>query len=119
MELDVKVSVELLNSNKNLNSAYAPLLFNCRYLLGKLPQVRVPHVFKEANKCVDWLAKWGNVTKEDFVVFEFPFTAELETLITKDNNGLYYARLVAASMAAVTCNLFCWFYMNGLLTKKE
>ena len=36
------------------------------------------------------------------VVFKLPFTAELETLVAKDNNGLYYARLVAASMAAVT-----------------
>ena len=45
-----------------------------------------------------------NITKlkEDFVVFEFPFTAELKTLVAKDNNGLYYARLVAASMAAVS-----------------
>ena len=34
--------------------------------------------------------------------FEFPFTTELETLVAKDNNGLYYARLVAASMAAVS-----------------
>ena len=40
--------------------------------------------------------------KEDFVVFEFPFTTELETLVAKDINGLYYARLVAASMAAVS-----------------
>ena len=47
--------------------------------------------------------------KEDFVVFEFPFNADLETLITKDNNGLYYARLVAASMAAVT------FFFNFLV----
>ena len=102
VELDAKVIVGLLNSNKNPNSAYAPLLFDCRYLLGKLPQVRVPHVFREANKCADWLAKWGSVMKEDFVVFEFPFIAELETLVVKDNNGLYYARLVAASMAAVS-----------------
>ena len=48
------------------------------------------------------VAKWGSVVKEDFVVFEFPFTIELETLVAKDNNGLYYARLVAASMAAVS-----------------
>jgi len=40
--------------------------------------------------------------KEDFVVFEFPFIAELETLVAKDNNGLYYARLFAANMAAVS-----------------
>ena len=30
------------------------------------------------------------------------FTIELETVVAKDNNGLYYARLVAASMATVT-----------------
>ena len=40
--------------------------------------------------------------KEDFVVFEFPFTAELETLVAKDNNGLYYARLVAVNMTTVS-----------------
>ena len=39
---------------------------------------------------------------KDFAVFEFPFTAELETLVVKGNNGLYYTRLAAASMAAVT-----------------
>ena len=39
---------------------------------------------------------------KDFAVFEFPFTAELKTLVAKDNNGLYYARLAAASMAVVT-----------------
>ena len=59
-------------------------------------------MFREANKCADWLAKWGSVIKEDFVVFEFPFTAELETLVATNNNGLYYARLVVASMAAVS-----------------
>ena len=100
VELDAKVIVGLLNSNKNPNSTYAPLLYDCRYLLAKLPQVRVSHVFREANKCADWLAKWGSVMKEDFVVFEFPFATELETLVAKDINGLYYARLVAASMAA-------------------
>ena len=31
-----------------------------------------------------------------------PFTAELETLVAKDNNGVYYVRLVVASRAAVT-----------------
>nr|POE97091.1 putative ribonuclease h protein [Quercus suber] len=102
VELDAKVIVGLLNSNKNPNFAYAPLPSDYKYLLGKLPQIRVSHMFREANKCVDWLAKWDNVMKEDFIVFEFPFAANLETLVAKNNNGLYYARLVTASMAAVT-----------------
>ena len=59
VELDAKVIVGLLKSNFTPNFAYAPLLSDCKYLLGKLPQV------------------------------------------AKDNNGLYYARLVVAGMAAV------------------
>ena len=50
VELDAKVIVGLLKSNFTPNFAYAPLLSDCRYLLGKLPQVRVSHVFREANK---------------------------------------------------------------------
>ena len=46
--------------------------------------------------------KWGSSMREDFVVFDFPFTAELETLVAKDINGLYYSRLAAARMASVT-----------------
>ena len=71
MELDAKVIVGLLKSNIIPNFAYAPLLSDYRFLLGKLPQVRVSQVFREANNCVDWLAKWGNVMKEDFVVLSF------------------------------------------------
>ena len=41
VELDAKVIVGLLNSNKNPNSAYAPLLFDCRYLLGKPTSVQI------------------------------------------------------------------------------
>ena len=99
---DIRKEWALLKSNIIPNSAYACLLSDFRYLLGKPPQVRVSHVFREANKCADWLAKWSSVMKEDFVVFEFPFNADLETLVAKDNNGLYYASLVAARMAAVT-----------------
>ena len=50
VELDAKVIVGLLKSNFTPNFAYVPLLSYCRYLLGKLPQVRVSHVFREANK---------------------------------------------------------------------
>ena len=37
VELDAKVIVGLLKSNIIPNYAYAPLLSDCRYLLGKLP----------------------------------------------------------------------------------
>ena len=69
--------------------------------MDKFPQVQVVHVLREANKRADWLAKWGCSMHEDFATFDFPFTADPETLLAKDINGLYYCRLVAASMASV------------------
>ena len=37
VELDAKVIVGLLKCNIIPNSAYTPLLSDCKYLLGKLP----------------------------------------------------------------------------------
>ena len=102
---DAKVIVGLLNLKKNPNSAYAPLLSDCKYLLGKLPQVRVSHVFREPNKFTDQLAKWDCAMEEDFAVFEFSFTAKLETLVAKDNNGLYYTRLMVCTILDQLLNL--------------
>ena len=101
---DAKVIVGLLNLKNNPNSADAPLLSDCKYLLGKLPQVRVSHIFREPNKFTDQLAKWDSAMEEDFAVFEFSFTAKLETLVAKDNNRLYYIRLAAPETLIVKDN---------------
>lgn len=54
IELDAKVIVDLINSNSFSNRVYTPFLHDCRMLLGQLQQVRVAHIFREANKCVDF-----------------------------------------------------------------
>ena len=59
------------------------------------------HVFREANKCVDFLAKRGCSMREDFVVFYVSPSVELDQLLDSDINGLYYYRLVAATMVSV------------------
>ena len=72
VELNAMVIVDLINSDKNPNRDYSPLLYDCRSLLARLPQVRVSHVFVEANKCADLLVKRGCSMREDFVIFYFP-----------------------------------------------
>ena len=67
VELDAKVIVDLLKSNKKPKTAYSPLLSNCRLLLAMVPQVRVAYVYEEANKCADLLAKKGCSLWDDFV----------------------------------------------------
>ena len=99
VELDAKVIVDLLNSNNNPNTAYSPLLSDCRLLLAGIPQVRVAHVFREANKCVDLLAKKGCSMQEDFALFDFLPSFDFDTILAMDCNGLHYCRLVTANLA--------------------
>ena len=69
---DPKVIIDLINSNANYNRAYSPLLHDCRLLLSRFPQVRVAHVFRKANICVNALTKRGCSSQEDFVAFDTP-----------------------------------------------
>ena len=93
--------MDLLKSNKKPNTAYSPLLSNCRLLFAMGPQVRVTHVFREANKCVDLLAKKGCSLWDDFVQFDSPPSSDFESVLSMDCNGLYVCRIVNANVAAV------------------
>jgi len=98
VELDAKVIVEMLNGIENPNGIYSPLLNDCRSLIARLVQVQVGHVLREANQ---FLAKRGCSMTENFVVFYFSPSADLNVLIEVDKNGLYYHRLIANTLAAV------------------
>uniref|UniRef100_A0A7N2ML90 Uncharacterized protein n=1 Tax=Quercus lobata TaxID=97700 RepID=A0A7N2ML90_QUELO len=74
--LDAKVIVNLLKSNKKPNTAYSPLLSNCRLLLAMVAQVRVAH-------------------------FDSPPSSDYESVLAMDCNGLYVCRIVKANVAAV------------------
>ena len=101
MELDAKVIVEMLNNADSSNKKLSPLLFDCRSLMASLTQVRVAHVFREANRCADYLAKHGCYMREDFVIFEVSPSNELDGLLVFDRNGLYSHRWVASTLASV------------------
>ena len=101
VELDAKVIEDLLKSNKKPNTAYSPLLSDCRLLLTMVPQVRVAHVFREANKCADLLAKKGCSLQDDFVQFDSPPSSDFESVLAMDCSGLYVCRIVNANVAAV------------------
>ena len=64
-------------------------------------QVRVGHVFREANKCADLLAKRGCSMMENFVVFDSSPYDDLNVLFDTDMNGLYYYKCVATNLASL------------------
>ena len=70
MEFDAKVVVDLILSRKTPNSSYTSLLNNCRYLLGQFQRTVIKHVFREANRGADKLAKGACSLTSDFVVLD-------------------------------------------------
>ena len=59
MELDAKVVLDVISSGNSPNVAYSSLLFDCRLLLEKIPHIAVKHVFREANRSANALARIG------------------------------------------------------------
>ena len=101
VELDAKVIVELLNGAECPNRSYSPLLNDCRSLIARLVQFWVENVYREANQCVDFLAKRGCCIRENFVVSDVSPSADLNILINSYKNGLYYYRRVANILTSV------------------
>ena len=101
VELDAKVIMELLNGAECPNQSYSPLLNDCRSLIARLVQFWVENVYREANQCVDFLAKRGCCMRENFVVSDVSPSADLNILIDSNKNGLYYYRHVANTLASV------------------
>ena len=90
--------VNLLHSSKPYNNSFSSLLNNCRFLLRQFQQVRISHVFWEANRCADYLAKEGCTLDGDFVVLDTPVSEELCIILDYDSFGQYSLRLVANTL---------------------
>ena len=94
--------VELLKSTSISNRGYSLLLHDCKMLLGQLQQVRVTHVFREANKCADFLAKRGCCMQAVFVIFYHPPSVEFLPLLYSDMYGVSFCRLASLTLVSVT-----------------
>ena len=100
VELDARVVVNLTSSNVDSVKPYSPLLCDCRCLLRRFPQVQVKHVYREANRCADTLARWGYLMDDAFVVFNPPSSTDVLCLINSDLAGMYINRSVSAGLTS-------------------
>ena len=89
----VALSVVILMNNESENLLMESLLTDCRNLLKEFPNKRVIHTFREANQCVDALAKLGSQSLYSFVVFCNP-PAMVEAILAFDKASMYCNRLV-------------------------
>ncbi|KAL0005381.1 hypothetical protein SO802_012942 [Lithocarpus litseifolius] len=100
VELDAEIVVDLVLSRSMTNIDYSSLLNDCGYL-NKFQQLKVNHIFREAYRCADILAKRGCSQQEDFVVLLSPPSPEFVSFVCMDAAGLYLLRRSASTLPLV------------------
>ena len=73
---------------------------DCRHMDTWIPQTSFRHIYKEANKCADFLAKLGTLIESDFIVFS-SLPVDLSSILEVDANGLYVNKLCPEPLFAV------------------
>ena len=95
VELNAKVALNVISSRNSTSVAYSSLLFYCRLLLEKIPHHTVKHVFWEANRSADALARMGCNLQDAFVFFDYPPSDAIAALVSANKNGETFCRHVA------------------------
>ena len=100
VDLDSKTIVDALNSQDYSNSIVSSIMEDCKYMISRIPQTCCRHVYREANRCADFLAKVGTSIEGDFTVFHSS-PVDLLSLLEEDANGVHVNRLCPALSFAV------------------
>ena len=87
------MSIVLLMNNEAENIMMESLLFDCKSLLKQISNKHVFRAYREANQCVDALAKLLAHSDTHFVDFCNP-PSMVETLLTFDNVNMFCNRLI-------------------------
>lgn len=90
--MDAKVIVDAFAQQGNSNVIISSLMDDCRQLVAQIPQVRITHVYREANKCADHLAKLGSSMGSDITVFSCP-PVDIHPFYEANCRGLFVNRL--------------------------
>ena len=92
IEIDAKVVADWVVGSTSINTVYSVLISDCRYLMEKMPRVKIRHCFREANQCADFLTKEGATQKQDFRIYDDP-PMNMSILLYYDSIGMYFERL--------------------------
>lgn len=100
VEMDSKVIIDTFSTHAEASTIVSAIMEDCKQLVAQIPQVRFNHVYREANKRADFLAKLGASLDVDFNVFSSP-PMDLLDLWEADARGLFCNRLCPAPSFAV------------------
>ncbi|KAK9994932.1 hypothetical protein SO802_024635 [Lithocarpus litseifolius] len=76
-------------------------LNDCRFLLSQFQHFKVIHVYREANRVANKLAKEGCSCPFDFDILDCPNSEELCNILCSDASGLYTLRRNATTLSGL------------------
>ena len=98
IELDAKALVDAFNKPSHARSVVSHLFEDCRQLANRIPHLHILHIYCEANKCADRLAKLGLHQSLDFVIHSSP-PVDIIASFEADCQGLFVNK-----SCPVSCN---------------
>ena len=87
--------VDMLQKNEGNSNSNDVILADCKEGLQKIPRVQVQHFFREANKCIDTLARRDALLSQDFVIYQSS-PANVALLVSLDGVGTFYERFCSS-----------------------
>ena len=94
VELDAELFIVHLLSDPNIvNLMLEPLLNDCRTLINLMPNCTMTHIFREANRCVDIMARMGADLVSDFQILYEPLPV-VDNALVFDKTELFCNRLI-------------------------
>ena len=61
VKLDAKALINALKNPSYANTIVSSLFDDRRWLVAQIPHLSIKHIYREANRCADWLANLGVV----------------------------------------------------------
>jgi ribonuclease HI len=94
LRIDSEVIVKSLQARKNGSAMGCTLMKKIYKVLEDFQEVRITHVFREANRCADMLANMGCSNIDNILYFEYP-PVEVMQIVDDDYRGVSFPRLVS------------------------
>ena len=92
--------MDAFNSPTFSSSIVSSIMNDCRHMATWIPQKRFRHIYREANRCADFLARIGTLLESDFIVFS-SLLMDLVSILEADASGLHVNRLCPDPFSAV------------------
>ena len=92
VELDDKAIVDMLTNLQYDNMSISSILEDCKFLVSQIPQTRIKHCYRKANRCADRLARKGAELNESLVAFYNPLL-DILNVVEADIRGACLDRL--------------------------